>query len=268
MPDEPTTARPPSEAKRAAGAWLHDSQRSAHCADHRRTASILESPKGTPMKKLRTRHHRRRPRALGLRGGMSDTQRNTGIGAGVGALGGAAIGSRTGGNRSAIGTGAAVGAAGRRAAAATCGRSAWKRRRRQMEQATQGTGIAVTQTANNELKLAIPSDVSFDIGRAAIKPELRADPRPVRHRPAQQPERRGAHHRPHRQHRHRRHQQPAVGRTRRQHARLPDRARRAAAAPSASKAGLARADRRQQQRRRPGAEPARRDLRGRTPPQG
>ena len=100
--------------------------------------------------------------------GMSDTQRNTGIGAGVGALAGAAIASGTGGR---AGTGAAVGAA-----AGALGGYLWSQRmeaqKRQMEQATQGTGVAVTQTANNELKLAIPSDVSFDVGRAAIKPNF------------------------------------------------------------------------------------------------
>ncbi|MEO5735857.1 MAG: OmpA family protein [Variovorax sp.] len=105
--------------------------------------------------------------------GVSDTQRNTGIGAGVGALAGAAIGSATGGNRGAIGTGAAVGAA-----AGALGGYLWSQRmeaqKRQMEQATQGTGIAVSQTANNELKLAIPSDASFDVGRAAIKPNFAA----------------------------------------------------------------------------------------------
>jgi len=100
--------------------------------------------------------------------GMTDTQRNTGIGAGIGALGGAAIGSATGGNRGAIGTGAVVGAA-----AGALGGYLWSQRmenqKRQMEAATQGTGIAVTQTPNNELKLQIPSDVSFDVGRANIK---------------------------------------------------------------------------------------------------
>jgi len=45
--------------------------------------------------------------------------------------------------------------------------------KKQMEQATQGTGVAVTQTANNELKLQIPSDISFDVGRAAIKSNFR-----------------------------------------------------------------------------------------------
>jgi outer membrane protein OmpA-like peptidoglycan-associated protein len=100
--------------------------------------------------------------------GMSDTQRNTGIGAGIGALGGAAIAAGTGGR---AGTGAAVGAA-----AGALGGYLWSQRmesqKRQMEAATQGTGVAVTQTANNELKLAIPSDVSFDVGRAAIKPNF------------------------------------------------------------------------------------------------
>jgi len=100
--------------------------------------------------------------------GMTETQRNTGIGAGVGALAGAAIGSATGGR---AGTGAAVGAL-----AGAAGGYLWSQRmenqKRQMEAATQGTGVAVTQTANNELKLAIPSDISFDVGRSAIKPNF------------------------------------------------------------------------------------------------
>ena len=100
--------------------------------------------------------------------GMSDTQRNTGIGAGVGALGGAAIGSVTGGR---AGTGAAIGAG-----VGALGGYLWSQRmenqKREMEAATRGTGIGVTQTANNELKLAIPSDAGFDTGRAAIKPAL------------------------------------------------------------------------------------------------
>lgn len=101
----------------------------------------------------------------GCAGGMTDTQRNTGIGAGAGALGGAAIGAMTGGR---AGTGAAIGAG-----VGALGGYLWSQRmenqKRQMETATRGTGIGVTQTANNELKLAIPSDVSFDTGRSAIK---------------------------------------------------------------------------------------------------
>ncbi len=38
--------------------------------------------------------------------------------------------------------------------------------------AAQGTGIGVTQTADNQLKLDIPSDVSFDSGSYQIKPGL------------------------------------------------------------------------------------------------
>ena len=103
--------------------------------------------------------------------GMSDTQRNTGIGAGVGALSGVLIGAVTGGSGRALGTGAALGAG-----AGALGGYLWSQRmesqKREMEAATRGTGIGVTQTANNELKLAIPSDVSFDTGRAAIKPNF------------------------------------------------------------------------------------------------
>lgn len=102
---------------------------------------------------------------------MSQTQKSTGIGAGAGALAGAAIGSLTGGDRGAIGAGAAIGAA-----AGAAGGYLWSQRmenqKKQMEQATQGTGVAVTQTSNNELKLQIPSDVSFDTGKAAIKPNF------------------------------------------------------------------------------------------------
>jgi outer membrane protein OmpA-like peptidoglycan-associated protein len=99
---------------------------------------------------------------------MSETQKNTGIGAGIGALTGAAIGAATGHS---AGAGAAIGAA-----AGATGGYLWSQRmenqKRQMEAATRGTGVAVTQTANNELKLAIPSDVSFDVGHSVIKPNF------------------------------------------------------------------------------------------------
>ena len=96
---------------------------------------------------------------------MTDTQRRTATGAGVGALAGAVISSATGGH---AGTGAVVGAG-----VGALGTYIWsqnmERQKREMEQATQGTGIGVTQTANNQLKLDIPSDISFDTGRAEIK---------------------------------------------------------------------------------------------------
>lgn len=132
-----------------------------------------------------------------------------------------------------------------------------------MEQATRGTGVSVTQTANNQLKLEIPSDVSFDSGSAQIKPNLR----PVLdrcHHPEPEPGDDGADHRPHRQPGQRRDQQSAVGEPRRFDARLPRRSRRASEPDQHRRPWLARTGGRQQYRRRPGAEPARRDFRGRT----
>lgn len=38
-----------------------------------------------------------------------------------------------------------------------------------MEQATAGTGVAVTQTPDNQLKLNIPSDISFDTGQSTMR---------------------------------------------------------------------------------------------------
>ena len=95
---------------------------------------------------------------------MSDTQRRTATGAGVGALAGAVLGTATGGK---AGTGAIAGAA-----LGGIGTYIWsqnmEKQKREMEQATQGTGIGVTQTADNQLKLDIPSDISFDTGRSDI----------------------------------------------------------------------------------------------------
>ena len=101
---------------------------------------------------------------------MTDTQRRTGTGAAIGAATGAVIGSTTGGK---AGTGALIGGA----LGAIAG-NVWSRhmdsQQRAMEQATQGTGVEVTRTNDNQLKLNVPADVSFDVGRADIKPELRS----------------------------------------------------------------------------------------------
>lgn len=101
---------------------------------------------------------------------MSERQKGTAVGAGVGAGVGAVLGSATGGK---AGTGAVVGGA----IGAVVGNLWSKRqedRRVAMEQATQGTGVDVTRTADNQLKVNIPSDVSFDTGSAVIKPQMRA----------------------------------------------------------------------------------------------
>jgi outer membrane protein OmpA-like peptidoglycan-associated protein len=104
---------------------------------------------------------------------MSATQRGTATGAGVGAGLGAILGASTsggGGGRAA--RGAVLGGA----AGAVIG-NIWSKRMEQqkqaMEQATRGTGVQVSQTADNRLKLEIPSDVSFDTGRSDIKPNFR-----------------------------------------------------------------------------------------------
>lgn len=97
-------------------------------------------------------------------GGMGETGRNTAIGAGVGALAGAAIGRD--------GKGAAIGAG-----VGALGGYVWSQHMQQkklaMERATVGSGVAVVQTPDNQLKLNIPSDVSFDTGRSDIKSNLR-----------------------------------------------------------------------------------------------
>lgn len=104
---------------------------------------------------------------------MTPTQRGTATGAGIGAGIGAVLGNITGngqGGRTA--TGAVLGGA----AGAAIG-NIWSRRmeeqKRQMQQATQGTGVQVTQTPDNRLKLDIPSDISFDVNRSDIKPNFR-----------------------------------------------------------------------------------------------
>jgi outer membrane protein OmpA-like peptidoglycan-associated protein len=100
---------------------------------------------------------------------MTPTQKGTAVGAGVGAAGGAVIG-KAAGDRAGVGAvvGGAVGAI-----AGNIWSKRQEERKRQMEQATQGTGIDVTRTADNQLKLNVPNDVSFDVNSANIKPELR-----------------------------------------------------------------------------------------------
>jgi outer membrane protein OmpA-like peptidoglycan-associated protein len=95
------------------------------------------------------------------------TAQGTAIGTGVGAATGAAIGALAGD----AGIGAAIGA-GVGAVGGYVWSSRMEEQKRQMKQATAGTDIQVSQTANNQLKMNIPSDISFDSGRAEIKPEM------------------------------------------------------------------------------------------------
>ena len=109
---------------------------------------------------------------LGGCANMSEEQKSgTAKGAAIGAIAGAVLGAAADGGKGAV-TGAAIGAG-----VGAVGGHVWSTRmeeqKRQMEASTRGTGVEVTQTADNQLKLNIPSDVSFDVGRADIKPNFR-----------------------------------------------------------------------------------------------
>lgn len=88
-------------------------------------------------------------------------------GAATGAVIGAVAGQVMGGDTRSTTIGAALGG---------LGGYVWSRqmedKKRQMEQATAGTGAVVTQTADNQLKLSIPNDISFASGRYDIQPRL------------------------------------------------------------------------------------------------
>lgn len=104
---------------------------------------------------------------------MSPTQKGTATGAGIGAGLGAVLGGTThGGGGSRATKGALIGGA----AGALIG-NIWSNRmekqKQEMEAATRGTGIQVSQTSDNRLKMEIPADVSFDTGRSDIKSNFR-----------------------------------------------------------------------------------------------
>lgn len=102
---------------------------------------------------------------------MSESQRSTATGTaagtGIGAAAGAVIGALAGDPALGAGIGAGVGAMG-----GYIWSSYMENQKQQMEQVTAGTGIEVTQTQNNQLKMNVPGDFSFDTGKADIKPEM------------------------------------------------------------------------------------------------
>ena len=100
---------------------------------------------------------------------MSEREKGTAQGAAIGAAAGALIGAATGGSagQSAV-IGGVVGAV-----AGNLWSKNMEDKRKAMEAATAGTGIEVARTQDNQLKVNVPSDLSFDIGRADIKPALR-----------------------------------------------------------------------------------------------
>jgi len=105
---------------------------------------------------------------VGLAGcaNMDRTQQDTSRGAGMGALAGVLLGAATGGSQGAA-RGAVIGGA-----LGAGGGYLWSQKMQEqkaaMDRATAGTGVAVSQTADNQLKLDIPSDVSFATGRSDI----------------------------------------------------------------------------------------------------
>ena len=101
---------------------------------------------------------------------LSPRQQGTAQGAGIGAVAGAVIGSATGGR---AGPGAVIGGA----LGAVAG-NVWSKRQEDrrvaLEQATRGSGVEVSRTTDNQLKLNIPNDVSFDVNSASIRPAMRS----------------------------------------------------------------------------------------------
>ena len=102
---------------------------------------------------------------------MDESQQRTAKTTGIGAAAGAAVGAIAGGSDN-RGRGAAIGAA-----VGALGGYAWSQRmenqRREIESATQGTGIEVAKTQDNRLRITVPDNISFDSGRADIKPGFR-----------------------------------------------------------------------------------------------
>lgn len=100
---------------------------------------------------------------------MSATEQGTAQGAAIGAVAGVILSAATGGDAA---TGAVLGGA-----AGAIGGNIWSRRMEEkqqaMERATEGSGVQVTRTADDQLKLQVPSDISFAVGSAALEPRLR-----------------------------------------------------------------------------------------------
>ena len=104
---------------------------------------------------------------------MNQSQRSTAQGAGIGAAAGAVLGALTaGGNTgSSAMQGAALGAA-----VGAAGGYLWNRhleeQKQQMQAASAGTGVQVSQTADNRLKINVPADAGFAVGSAALSTRL------------------------------------------------------------------------------------------------
>ena len=100
---------------------------------------------------------------------MSEREQGTAKGAAIGAAAGAVLGGVSGGK---AGPGAVLGGA----VGAVAG-NLWSKnmedKRKALAQASVGTPVEVARTGDNRLKLSVPADFSFDVGRADIQPEMR-----------------------------------------------------------------------------------------------
>lgn len=100
---------------------------------------------------------------------MSEREAGTAKGAAIGAVAGAVVGSATKGS---AGKSAAIGGV----LGAVAG-NLWSKhledKRQALEKASAGTGVAVERTADNRLRVSVPADASFEVGRAALQPALR-----------------------------------------------------------------------------------------------
>ena len=99
----------------------------------------------------------------------AQTPNRTANGAILGALGGAALGTLAGGNdRKNAMIGAGIGAI------AGAGVGAYMdAQQRKLNEQLRNSGVGVTRTAENEITLNMPSDITFDIDQSNVKPQFR-----------------------------------------------------------------------------------------------
>ena len=106
---------------------------------------------------------------------MSESQKSTASGAGIGAAAGAVIGALTAGGNTgkSAATGAVAGAA-----VGALGGYLWnqhlEKQKQDLQAASAGTGVQVTQTQDNRLKMNIPADAGFATGSAHLNPRMYA----------------------------------------------------------------------------------------------
>ncbi len=113
--------------------------------------------------------------ALGGCANMSESQKSTATGAGIGAAAGGLLGALTAGGHTgkSAATGAVAGAA-----VGALGGYLWnqhlEKQKQDLQQQAQasGTGVQVTQTQDNRLKMNVPADAGFATGSAQLNPRM------------------------------------------------------------------------------------------------